>query len=265
MFYTLYHEILYRPLFNALVYLYNVVPGHDIGLAIIFLTVLIKVVLLPLGHSAMKSQKALQDLQPKVDELKARFKDNKEELAKETMILYKANKVNPLSSCLPILIQLPILIAVYRVFQHGLASTDFEALYSFVVNPGKMNTLSLGFIDMAKASWGLAILAGAAQYVQTKMLMTKPAQKVAGAKDENMLASMNMSMQYFMPMLTVVIGMSLPAGLTFYWFLTTILTAFQQIFVFKTKINFLGKKNKAAVIVIDKPVEPVAKPEVIVK
>src|SRR3989339_1157759 len=126
------HTVLYQPLFNALIFFYNIIPGHSMALAITLLTVLIRVALWPLSAFSLKSQKALQDLQPKIDELKKQYKDDKAELAKATMALYKSQKVNPASSCLPLLIQLPLLIAVYQVFRSGLTTTNFSELYSFV-------------------------------------------------------------------------------------------------------------------------------------
>jgi len=233
---SLFNTILYQPIYNLLIAAYNLIPGHDIGLAIIFITIIVKVILLPFSRSALRSQKAMQELQPKLDEIKSKCGNNKEMLAKETMRLYRENKVNPLSSCLPLLIQLPILIAVYRAFQVGLSSEHFELLYPFVSDPGHINPLAFGFLDMSKASVALAVLSGLAQYAQTEMLIAKkPKPPVAGSKDEAMLASMNKSMQYFMPFMTIIIGMSLPAGLTFYWFLTTVLTIIQQKFIFQKK------------------------------
>lgn len=246
---ALFNTILYQPIYNLLIFFYNVVPGHDIGLAIICLTVLVKLVLMPFSLQAVRSQKALQDMQPKLEELKKKYKDQKEKLAAETMKLYKEQKVNPLSSCLPLLIQFPFLIAVYRAFQVGLTSENFDMLYSFVANPGGINHLAFGFLNMAVPSIGLAILAGIAQYIQTQMLSTKkPKIATPGAKDEGMLANMNKSMQYFMPFMTIIIGMSLPGGLTFYWFLTTVLTSVQQKFMFPKKttaeIEIIPPKNK---------------------
>ncbi|MFH0988251.1 MAG: YidC/Oxa1 family membrane protein insertase [Parcubacteria group bacterium] len=232
----LYNTILYQPIFNLLIFFYNIIPGHDIGLAILALTILVKVILLPFGAQMLRSQKALQELQPKLTELKEKYKNDKEKLASETMQLYKTQHVNPLSSCLPLLIQFPFLIAVYQSFQHGIASQNLGMLYSFVANPGHINNISFGFIDMAAPSLWLAVLAGVAQYIQTKMLITtKPPIKSAVAKDEQMMASMNKSMQYFMPLLTIIIGMQLPSGLTFYWLITTILTVLQQRFIFRVK------------------------------
>ncbi|OGM89656.1 hypothetical protein A3J77_00870, partial [Candidatus Wolfebacteria bacterium RBG_13_41_7] len=173
-------------------FIYDYVPGHDLGVAIILLTIIIKLILLPLSKKSLTSQKKLQDLQPQIDELKRKYKDKKEEMGKAMMQLYKDNKVNPFSSCLPLLIQLPFLFAVFRVFQNGLNDGALNLIYSFIPRPDAIDTIAFGFMDLSKRSIALAILAGLAQFWQTKMLMTKrPAVKSPVAKDEDMMAIMN--------------------------------------------------------------------------
>ena len=154
------------------------------------------------------------------------------------MALYKEHKVNPFSSCLPLLIQLPFLIAVFRVFRVGFSDSTLSLIYPFIANPGHINQQAFGFIDLSTRNIPLAVLAGAAQFWQTKMMMTKKAPaNTDGAKDENMMAMMNKQMMYMMPALTVFIGITLPGGLTFYWFLTTLFTVFQQHYLFNKKEN----------------------------
>jgi len=240
----LFNTLLTTPIFNLLVFIYNYVPGQDLGIAIILLTILIKLVLFPLSHQAIKSQKALQDLQPKMSEIKKKYKDNKEEQAKAMMELYKSEKVNPLSSCLPLLVQLPFLIAVFHVFNRGLSEESLDLLYPFIQRPEVLNTISLGFLDLSSPNIILAVLTGGAQFWQTKMLMHKRQPKVPGSKDEDMMAAMNKQMLYFMPIITVVIGSSLPAGLILYWLVTTLLTVAQQKLLF-------GKKKEEVPEVID--------------
>jgi len=212
-------------------------PGHDIGLAILVLTVAIRIILFPLYYQSIKSQKALQDIQPKVEALRKQYKDNKEKLSQEMMQLYKRDKVNPFSSCLPLLIQFPFLIAVYQVFRQGLSSKGFEILYPFVHAPSQINHVFLGIINLAAPSLALAVLAGAAQFWQTKMLMAKrppliKGKEIEGSGDEKAMAIMNKQMIYFMPAFTIIIGANLPAGLTLYWFVTTLLMALQQLWMF---------------------------------
>ncbi|PJA47216.1 hypothetical protein CO172_02645 [Candidatus Uhrbacteria bacterium CG_4_9_14_3_um_filter_36_7] len=234
----LYLELLYRPLFNLLIWLYEILPGADIGFAIIAISILIKLVLWPFSRSSLKSQKALQEIQPKIDALKEKFKDDKEGMAKAMMELYKEEKVNPLSSCLPLLIQLPILFALYAVLRDGFNPESLIHLYSFIPNPGEINSLFLGRMDLSKPHVILAVLAGVFQFIQTKMLMRKQPpkelQKKEGAKDENMLAIMNKNMLYFMPLMTIFIGVSLPGGLVLYWTVMNLLSIVQQFFMFRS-------------------------------
>jgi len=232
----LFHEIFYRPIFNLLIFLYNVIPGSDIGVAIILLTVLIKAVLWPLSQKALRSQKALTDIQPRMEALKKEYANDKDKLAKELMALYSKEKVNPMSSCLPILVQLPVFIALYQALSHGLQSDGFDALYGFVANPGKIEPFLFGMMDLSVASPYLAVAAGISQYFQAKMMITKqPPKKVPGAKDEEMLSMMNKQMLYMMPLLTVFISWKLPGGLSLYWFIMTLLTIAQQVYTLRPK------------------------------
>jgi YidC/Oxa1 family membrane protein insertase len=238
--------IFYQPLLNLLIWLYNVVPGHDIGIAIVLLTIIIRLVLLPLSKKSIESQKALQDMQPKIEELKKQF-PNKEDQGKAMIKLYQDNKINPLSSCLPLLIQLPFLFAVYQVFRTGLTKGSLALVYPFISRPLEINVISLHFLDLSKPNWVLAVLAGAAQFWQAKMMITKkPPINTKGAQDENMTAMLNKQMLYFMPLFTVFIGISLPSGLTLYWFIGTFLTVLQQIFIFN---RILGRGKQKEIVV----------------
>lgn len=239
--------IFYQPILNLLVWLYNIIPGHDIGIAIVLLTIIIRVILLPLSKKSIESQKSLQDLQPKIEEIKKQF-PGKEEQGKAMIKLYQDNKINPLSSCLPLLIQLPFLIAVYQVFMAGLKSNSLNLVYPFISRPESISVISMGFLDLSKPNWVLAILAGAAQFWQAKMMITKKAPiNTKGAMDENMTAMLNKQMLYFMPAFTIFIGISLPGGLTLYWFVVTLLTVLQQMFIFNRILN----RDKKEVITVE--------------
>ena len=219
-----------QPLFNLLVVFYGAL-GHDLGLAIIALTVLVKLVLYPLSQAALRSQVAMQTLQPKLKDLQAKHKGDREALARATMALYRESKVNPLSSCLPVLIQLPFLLGIYWALRAVVAGTSFELLYAFVPHPGTLKTVAFGFLPLASGSIALALAAGLAQWWQARMLIqSRPPAAVAakGGKDEDMMAMVNKQMMFMMPIMTVVIGAGLPAGLTLYWFVTTLLQVAQQ-------------------------------------
>ena len=148
IFVSAFNLILYQPLFNALVLLYQYLPGRDFGIAVIVLTILTKIIFYPFGTKAIRSQKNLQDLQPKLQEIQSKYKDDKEKQVKETMELYKREKVSPFSGCLPLLVQFPILIALYQVFWKGLQPEQMINLYSFVANPGVIDPSFLGLINL---------------------------------------------------------------------------------------------------------------------
>lgn len=230
----LYQTIAYQPILNILVFLYNHVA--DLGIAIILLTLVIKLVLWPLSRKAIKSQKELQEIQPKVEELKKKYADNKAELGRATMDLYKEHNINPLSSCLPILIQLPFLFAVFRVLRVGLTE-DLGLVYSFLPKPENFSAISFGFIDLSKPSVYLAVLAGLAQFIQAKMMLAKKKKENKATesvnKEENMMEIMNKQMVFVFPAMTVFFGLTLPGGLSLYWFMFTLFTVIQQYIVLK--------------------------------
>jgi len=233
----IFHTFLFQPIYNLLIFLYNVIPGSDLGLAIIAITLLIKGLLWPLAAKSLKSQRALQQLQPKINALKDEYKDDKEGMSKAMMELYKTEKVNPMSSCLPLLIQLPILFALYRVFLHAFDTANLYDLYSFVAQPAVIDTSFFGIADLSEKSILLAFAAGIVQFFQARMMNSRQPQKdlrkKEGAKDENMMASMNKSMVYFMPVITIFIGMSLPGALALYWFTNNLITVGQQAIFFR--------------------------------
>jgi len=134
------------------------------------------------------------------------------------------------------LIQLPFLWAVFKVLRSSLDAGALNALYPFVHRPEIINTTLLGLTDLSKPNIVLAVLAGLSQFWQAKSMMTKkPAVKGEGSTDENMAAIMNKQMLYMMPVLTVIIGIKLPGGLTLYWFVMTLVQVLQQYWMFRKK------------------------------
>ncbi len=227
-----------EPIFNLLVFLYNYLSFGDLGIAIILLTIIIRLIFLPLSQKSIKSQKSLQELQPKIEKLKKEYGNDKEKLGRAMMDLYKEHKINPLSSCLPLLIQLPFFIAVFEIFRHGISEKSLEMVYPFISRPEVIDNLAFGFLDLSQPSIPLAVLTGLAQFWQTKMITTKkPEVKSEGAKDEGMAAMMNKQMTYFLPLFIVFIGATLPAALTLYLFVFNVTMALQQLYMFKKKNN----------------------------
>ena len=232
---ALFDFVLYRPILNLTVGLYDLL-FNDFGLAILALTVIVRAAIWPLTHRALEQQKAMLELQPKLKEVQEKFKGDKEGQAKAMMALYAEHKVSPFSSCLPLLLQLPLFIALYQVLSAGLKSENLNKLYGFVPNPGHISTVSLGFLDLAVPSAVLAILAAIAQFFQAKMMQRKDVKVHGeGSKDEDTMAIMNKQMLYMMPAMTLFIGWKLPAGLTLYWLLTNVAMIVQQRLAFKKK------------------------------
>lgn len=234
--------LLTQPMYNLLIVSYHglsTIGIADLGWAIIVLTVVVKLVLMPFTAKSIKAQKAMQALQPHLDEIKEKYKDKKEEQAKAMMAVYKEHNINPASSCLPLLIQMPILIALYNVLRRSVNDPEsLSMLYSFVPAPEVINHMFLGIVDLGVRSIPLAILAAIIQYVQAKMLEAKrPPASVAkkeGAKDESMAAAMTKSMTYTMPIVTVIFGASLPGGVMLYWLVSNLVSVLQQWFLFRT-------------------------------
>ncbi len=220
-----FNQILVYPLLNLLVFFYNYIP--DIGIVIILLTVLVRLVLMPSFHKSLKHQKALSALQPKMNEIKEKYKDDKEQQAKAMMELYKIHKVNPVSSCLPLLLQLPILIALYRVFIKSLAGDKLEGIYHFISTPESINPMFLGFLNLADKNIVLAVIAGLLQYYQAKISLPKTANEDPTAK------VMTYQMLYFLPAVTIILGFQFPAGLTLYWIVTTLFGIGQQHYIIR--------------------------------
>ena len=227
--------ILYQPLFNALILFYEYLPGHDFGIAVIVLTVLIRFILYPLMTQSTKSQKVLSGLQPKIQEIQGKYKNDKEKQSRAIMELYQKEKINPFGGCLPLLIQLPILIALYQVFLKGFQPEAMAGLYSFVSYPGVINPIFLGLINLAESSLILAILAAVVQFFQSKMVMPPSSKKQVKGKDQMAQFSgiMQKQMLYFFPIFTFFILTRLPAALGIYWIVTSVFSIAQTHFIFK--------------------------------
>jgi len=227
---TFFDIFLYKPLFNTLVLLYSYIPGHDFGIAVILLTIVIRFLLYPLSVKSLNSQKALQSLQPKIQEIQKKHKDDKEKLAKETLELYRKEKINPFGGFVLALIQLPVLIALYRVFWKGLNVSELSYLYGFVSNPGSINAMFLGMLDLSKPNLIFAVLAGVLQFFQTKMMLPKIAKT-----GDSFSKIMQNQMLYFFPFMTIAILMTLPSAIGLYWTVSGIFSIIQQYFLLKKK------------------------------
>jgi len=228
-----YNEVLFRPLLNLLVGITNFLPGHSVGWAIIIVTLIVRLLLLPSSlHHAKKmqsNQDKMQQLRSELERVKKQHKNDRAKQAEETMKLYRQAGINPASGCLPLLIQLPILIALYRVFLTGLNPETYNFLYGFVSRPEAIDFIFFG-VNLHEPSLILGILAGVGQFVQMKWLSPSPTANQPGADDDAaaMMASMQKNMMYIFPVMTVFIALKLPAALSLYWAVSTLFGMLQQ-------------------------------------
>lgn len=243
---AIFHGAVYQPLYNILIFLYNVIPGGDFGIAIVAVTLFIKFAMIPLSKKQIQSQKKMQEIQPELKKIQKKYKEDKEKQTKEVMNFYKENKVNPFSGCFPMIIQIIFLIAMYRVIiniSNAELVINTEDLYSFVEDPGKINHTFLGIVDLLKPSIPIAILAAASQFWQTKLIMAKSTKKKEDENKEDkeddkpeepdFAQIMNKQMLVLGPMLTLFIGIKFAAGLAIYWLVSTLFAVFQQLYIFK--------------------------------
>ena len=229
--------LLVHPLISLLILFYDVV--HDFGFAIVFLTIAIRLALYPLFRIQIQNQRAMQELAPAMAELKAKYGSDKTKLSQEQMKLYQERGYNPAMGCLPILLQMPLLLAMYAAFIQAPDLTGAklsDILMPFVPNPLAPNqTLDLTAHWLPWIGDGLGqpdpfrilpILAGATQLISSVMFQPSVRPKIVDPQQKMM-----QSMQYYFPLITVFIAQGLPAGLALYWVTTTIFGIVQQYFV----------------------------------
>ncbi|MDZ4231255.1 MAG: YidC/Oxa1 family membrane protein insertase, partial [Patescibacteria group bacterium] len=203
-------EAFYRPIFNALAWLYENVAFEDLGIAIILLTLAVRVLLFPLFHKTTKHQRLTQNLQPEIQRIQKKHKDNKETQAQKIMELYSQHKINPLTPLIALIIQLPIIIVLYRVFIHGFSGDALNLLYPSIDLPDVPDQTFLGLIDLTQSNTWIAGFAALAQYVQGRLSLAKINKNKGGEMSKAEKVGKNMVI--FMPFLTLAILFSLPAA-----------------------------------------------------
>lgn len=241
----LYNLLFYNPILNTLIFFYKILGNF--GLAIIFLTLFIRGLLIPLTLPAIRSARKMKDLTPELNKIKKKYNHDKKRLQQEQLKLYKIHGVNPASGCLPYILQFFVLIALYRAFMF------------FIAGGGKIDDVVVNthflWLDLAKPDRYLIlpILAGASQLVLSRMVTTEtqkttetprkvldelgPRGKQKKKRDDtaSAMGEMQKQMVYLMPLMTVMIGAKLPSGLALYWVVTTLFSVVQQRIVYEKK------------------------------
>ncbi|OGZ60978.1 MAG: hypothetical protein A2919_00545 [Candidatus Spechtbacteria bacterium RIFCSPLOWO2_01_FULL_43_12] len=235
-FIELFNNLIFEPLLNFLIVTVNLVPGHSLGLSIIIVTVLIRLVLYPLSHKALVSQRKLFALSPEIKKIQEKLKEDKQAQSKAVMELYKKEGINPLAGCVPFLIQLPFIFGLYRVFLSELTPGSLPPLYSFVSAP---QNISASFLSMSltEPSIFLALSAAISQFFLSKFMFSRRKDMgISSGKKNDFQSMMGKQMMYVLPVVTFFIAQSFPAGLALYW-VTTTLFSFGEQYIINKKIS----------------------------
>ncbi len=234
---TLWNTFFYKPLYNALVFLVDVVPNESLFIAVVILTIIVRFIISPLSYKALKTQIKTKALQPEINKIKDTISD-KQEQARATFALYKENGVNPFSSFLLILVQFPIIIALYWVFRDGGVEIDPTLLYSFIPAPENISLTSFG-INLAEKSYLLALLAGVTQYIHISRSSSFK-QVDTGTKktqQEEMMVMVGTSMKYTMPIMITIFAYIIGGAVALYWVTSNIFMIVQETFIQKKLEN----------------------------
>lgn len=237
----MFNTILVHPIFNLLAAIYALV--HDFGLSIILLTIIVRLILWPVFSKQLHSQRAMQELQPELKKIREKAKGNRTLENQLTLELYKEKEINPFASFLPLLVQLPIFFALFVVLKDIVKPGEIAHIaYPLVKNLGAIKDIIaghaafhptlLGLIDLTKASPVIALLAGAAQFIQTKQLQPK-------TQPNDSQAQVMAGMTYVFPIITVFIGLQLPAALSLYWTASSAMAILQQFIVLRRDVEEL--------------------------
>lgn len=242
MLHTLWNTICYQPLYNALLFLISIIPGGNVGVAVIVLTIIVKLILFPLTQKSINAQLKMKSIESKINAIKEKITD-KTKQSKEIFALYKENKVNPFASCLLIFIQMPIIIALYMVFIYGFKGTVPVGAYSFIHIPGTFNLNFLG-IDLSAKSIYLAIIAGISQFCQGYLAQGRQPKPVGDDMKAEFAKSMQTQMVYVLPLMIVFIAYRISAAVALYWITSNIFTVGQELYT-RWKIGKSKNYNKA--------------------
>jgi YidC/Oxa1 family membrane protein insertase len=230
---SFFHTVVYQPMYNALAFIIGFVPGADVGIAVILLTIVVRLILFPLAFSATRTQMAMREIDPELKKLREELKDNKEELARKTMTLFREHKINPFASFLFLLIQLPIIIGLYAVFRIESSSLSFDQtiLYPFVHAPEGASLIFLGLIDLAGKSILLALIVAATQFAYSRLMMPKAPQATGKAFQDDLSKSMHIQMRYVFPIVIGFIAYATNGVIALYFIVSNLFGIVQELVV----------------------------------
>ncbi len=215
-------DIIAKPLLRLMTFIYSFIPNY--GIAIIIITFIVKILFWPLSNKSYKSMSQMKKLQPKMVELRAKYKNDKKMMNQEIMNLYKAFKVNPLSGCLPMVMQIPVFFAFYKMLYQAieLRQAPFFLWINDLAAPDRLFHFDFS-IPLMAPPYGIPVLTvimGASMFLQQKM--SPPPGDPTQAK-----------MMMFMPIFFTFIFINFPSGLVLYWLVNNILSMVQQYYITK--------------------------------
>lgn len=238
MFSSIWHTFFFDPVYNSLVFFIDVIPGGDVGLAIIATVLVVKTILLPISIKAAKTQRIMKEIDPKLRETKEKYKDDKQKQAQAMMEVYREAGMNPFASIFLVFLQIPIIIALYfSVYSGGgiaLPEINTALLYSFIAAPVDITMNFLGWFDITERSIWLALGAGVTQFIHVNVSMPKLPPKEEGAEPnlkDDFMRNMQVQMKYVMPVLITVVAYSISAAIALYFVVSNLVTIAQEFYV----------------------------------
>lgn len=249
---NLFHTAIQDPIYNGFVFFISVVPGASVGLAIIAVTIIVRFILLPFSHASILSQAKMREIAPEMNKVKEKHKDNKQEQAKQMMELYKTHKINPLSGCLPVIIQIPVILGLFFVFYKGLENgLSGDVLYSFVELPD-MIQMKFSGIDLGGKSIILALLAGATQFFQIRLSMPKlpgtgedkSKEKGPQSFKEELMKNMGTQMRYMLPAIVGFVAYTISGAVALYWVTSNTFSVLHELYVKRVREDKGQKKSE---------------------
>lgn len=231
--------------YNLVVLFSYLTPQHYFWVSIVLITILIRLAFLKPTFTMLSTQKKQKNVQKKLNEIKQQYKDDPKAQQEAIMAVYKQEGINPLGSCLPLVIQMVLLYGFYQIFRlQGLDVVKPELLYSFMPHPEHLNTWFFGVnltqtvAELVKGPVGwvayiFPLLTGGTQLIQSLQAraMQPPAEK--GSKEGDFSRAMTAQMTYFFPIITTYISYTLPSALSIYWITQTLAMIIQQYFIMK--------------------------------
>lgn len=225
----IFNVVFYQPILSVLIFIYDKLTFHDLGLAIIILTILVRIIIFPLFYKSAKDQALMQRLQPHIKKIQSDHKNDKAKQAQELLALYRKHRFNPFSGIFILFLQLPIFIVLFKLFTKGLETPTFDSL------------VFLDLINLGQRSLIITFIAAFLQYLQGRLSIPKPAPVSQKSISSPLISSLG-AMVYIGPIFTVIVLSGLPSALGLYWVISTLFSIGQQIYI-NRKAEFQAKKE----------------------